>query len=251
MCSVAFRLVVPPIYNHQITSRFTELAYALRFSNFKFTLHTSGSTSWMSLLHVISVTRHILFFLVFALLSHAVLPPSHVKKKSKRFRVIPSLPGNVGISISLLLVLLLLVFCFAKLRNAGLEPPRNISVAVIVLQCRHCYTSCASNVLCTCCYATAVVSSEFRIVLAEFHFLSSSSSSSFRRRRCRRRRRRSAGQSILSVVFYVKRGPCEECRRRVLLISGLSLSSNAAIAAQHLLAACAVPLYSLVRGPPC
>ena len=82
-CSVAFRLVVPPIYNHQITSRFTELAYALRFSNFKFTLHTSGSTSWMSLLHVISVTRHILFFLVFALLSHAVLPPSHVKKKKQ------------------------------------------------------------------------------------------------------------------------------------------------------------------------
>jgi len=180
MCSVAFRLVVPPIYNHQITSRFTELAYALRFFNFKFTLHTSGSTSWMSLLHVISVTRHIFFFFVFALLNHALLPPSHVKKKKgKRFRAIPSLPGNVGISIHLLLlVLLLLVFCFAKLGNAELEPPRNISVAVSVLQCRHCYASCVSNVLCTCCYATAVVSSEFRIVLVEFH------------PSCRRRRRR-------------------------------------------------------------
>ena len=43
---------------------------------------TSGSTSWMSLLHATSVTRHILFFLVFALLSHDVLPPSHVKKKT-------------------------------------------------------------------------------------------------------------------------------------------------------------------------
>ena len=61
-----------------------------------------------------------------------------ILKNGKRFRAIPSLPGNVGIAIHLLLlVLLLLVFCFAKLGNAELEPPRNISVAGIVLSCRH------------------------------------------------------------------------------------------------------------------
>ena len=146
---------------------------------FKFTLHHFWLyISDVSLACYISHPAHLVFF------SPRFAKPCcattiSCKSKGKRFRAIPSLPGHVGISFHLLLlVLLLLVFCFAKLGNAELEPPRNISVAVSVLQCRHCYASCVSNVLCTCCYATAVVSSEFRIVLVEFH------------PSCRRRRRR-------------------------------------------------------------